>query len=214
MNTSKRLVVLFLVAAIVLFIGMLYWPFILKNIVEPTALAVWLLLRILVLSIDQKYFWYAAILIAIVFLFRLLPRGEPVSQSDSQLQAKAMIANIGYWRVLFTYNGQDVRNEKTLKRQLIQLLTSFYASKQGTTNNFRIYDALQQGELPLREHIHAFLFSEEPQQSVGPINKLIQSLRRTPRKWIRQWTGQERVEHYHMIDEVLDFLETPLEMKK
>src|SRR5512141_456478 len=120
MNTSKRLIVSFLVAAIVLFIGILYWTFILKNIVEPTALAVWLLLRILVLSIDQKYFWYAAILIAIIFLFLLLPRWEPPIQSDSQGKANATIANIGYWRILFTYDGQDVRNEKTLKRQLIQ----------------------------------------------------------------------------------------------
>lgn len=214
MNTTKRLVVSLLVAAIVLFIGILYWPFILKNIVEPTALAVWLLLRILVLSIDQKYFWYAAILIAIIFLFRLLPRGEPPIQSDSQGKANATIANIGYWRILFTYDGQDVRNEKTLKRQLIQLLTSLYASKQNTANNFRIYDALQQGELPLPEHLRAFLFSAEPQESVGPVRRLIQSIRKTPRKWIRQWTGQEKVEHDRTITEVLDFLETSLEIKK
>jgi hypothetical protein len=213
MNKTKRLVISFLFAAIVLFIGMLYWPFILKNIVEPAALAVWLLLRILVLSIDQKYFWYAAILIAIIFLFRLLPKEQSAIQADTQIQVNATIANIGYWRVLFTYDGKDIRNEKTLKRQLIQLLTALYASKQNTTNSFRIYDALQQGELPLPEHIHAFLFSDEPQEVVSPLRRFIQFIRTTPRKWIRQWTGEEKVDHYRMINEVLDFLETSLEMK-
>jgi hypothetical protein len=213
MNKTKRLVISFLFAAIVLFIGMLYWPFILKNIVEPAALAVWLLLRILVLSIDQKYFWYAAILIAIIFLFRLLPKEQSAIQADTQIQVNATIANIGYWRVLFTYDGKDIRNEKTLKRQLIQLLTALYASKQNTTNSFRIYDALQQGELPLPEHIHAFLFSDEPQEVVSPLRRFIQFIRMTPRKWIRQWTGEEKVDHYRMINEVLDFLETSLEMK-
>lgn len=214
MNISRRLIVSFLVAAIILFVGLLFWPFIFHNIIEPTAAAVWLLLRILVLSIDQKYFWYASILVAVIFLFRLLPREQSAIQTNSYAHMNATITHIGYWRVLFTYDGQDVRDEKTLKRELIHLLTSLYASKQSASNNFAVYEALQRGEIPLPQHMHTFLFPVELQDSGGPMKRFIQSIRKRARKWIRQRTGQEKADHYRMIDEVLNFLETSLEIKK
>ena len=66
---------------------------------------------------------------------------------------------------------------------------------------------------PCPEHIHTFLFPDEPEKSKRSLEKLIQSIRTAPRKWIRRWTGQETAEHYRMIDEVLSFMETSLEMK-
>ncbi len=212
MNSFKRAVIAFLITAIILFVGMLFWPFIRNNIIEPIALVIWLLLRLLVLSIHQKYFWYAAITVAIIFLFRFLRQEQSTVQPDAYLVPNATITNIGYWRVLFTYDGQDVRDEKILKRELTHLLTSLYASKQSTSNNFGIYDALQQGEIPLPEHIHSFLFPAEPGQSDGLIKRFLRSIQKTSRKRIRQWTGQEKAEHYRMIDEVLNFIETSLEI--
>ena len=208
MKFSRRVVILLLVAATVLFVGLLFWSFIRNNILEPTAAALWLLLRILVLSIDQKYFWYTAIFLAVIFLFRLLRQEQPSIQSDAYPDTNATILNIGYWRVLFTYNDQDVRDEKILRRELTRLLTALYAS-----NDFRVYEALQGGRIPLPENIHTFLFPAEPQESGGPIKRLLQSIQQIPRKWIRQWTGREKAEYYRMIDEVLDFVETSLEIK-
>jgi hypothetical protein len=206
-------VISLLVGVIVLFVGMLFWPFILNNIIEPTAVAVWLLLRILVLSIDQKYFWYAVIVLAVIFLFRLLRQGQHSIQSTACPDTNATILNIGYWRVLFTYNDQDVRDEKILKRELMRLVTSLYASKQSASNDFRVYDALQQGRIPLPENIHTFLFPAESQESSRSMKSLFQSIQKTSRKWIRQWTGREKAEYYRMIDEVLNFVETSLEIK-
>jgi hypothetical protein len=213
MNTSKRLVLSFLIAVIVLFLGMLFWPFIVNNVIRPTALAVWLLLRILVLSVHQKYFWYAVIFAAFIFLFRLLPNGKSVTPSDAFLETNSTLINIGYWRGLFTYTGQDIRDEKSIKRELMHLLTSLYASKQNTVSNWMIYDALQQGKFPLSGNIYTFLFPQEPPESVGPIQQFFLSIRKTPRSWIRRWTGQEKAEHYQMIDELLNFMETSLEIK-
>jgi hypothetical protein len=213
MNISKRVVISILIAAIILFAGMLFWPFILNNIIKPIALVAWILLRILVLSIDQKYFWAAIVFVSVIFLFRLLPQEQAAVQSNAYLETNATIRAIGYWRILFTFNDQDVRDEKTIKRELLHLVTSLYASKQRTSTNFDVYEALQQGEIPLPEHIYTFLFSEKPQESGRPIKKLLQSIRETPRKWIRQWTGQEKAEHYRMIDEILFFMETSLEIK-
>ena len=214
MKTSQRVVLACLVAAILLLAGLLFWPFILSNIIKPTALVVWLLLRILVLSIDQKYFWLALIFFAAVFVFRILSYARETVQPDVYLQSNATLDNIEYWRVRFAGNSHNIWEEKTLKRDLLHLLISCYASNQNTANNFDMYQALEQGEVPLPEHIRDFLFSQEPREPDRSIKSFFRSIRETPRKWIDRWTGQEKAKQYQMIAEALSFMETSLEIKK
>jgi hypothetical protein len=212
LNSSRRVVITLLIVAIVLFLGMLFWPFIVNNIIRPTTLAVWLLLRILVLSIHQKYIWYVVIFVAFIVLFRFLPREQPDIQSYASLEPNTTITNIESWRSLFIYDGQNIREEETFKRELTHLLTSLHAWHQSTSNDFSIHDALRKGEIPLPGNIQAFLFSKELPASGGLLRRFFQSIRKTPQKWIRQSTGQEKAEHYQMIDEVLKFMETSLEI--
>jgi hypothetical protein len=211
MDRSKRFVLAFLIAALVVFLGLLFWPFVLNNIIQPTALVLWLLIRILVLSIHQKYIWYAVIFAAVLLLLRILRQTQSELPPQASFETNTTITNISYWRGLLLYNGQDILEDKALKRHLAHLLTALYALKQGVSNDFRIYDDLQQGTIPLPGNIHAFLFPPEP-VSGGPLKRYFQSIQKTPRRWIRQWTGQEKAEHHKMIDEVLDFIETSLEI--
>jgi hypothetical protein len=213
MKISRRVPGFILFGSILLLLGMLFWPFILNEIIKPMSLATWIVLRIFVLSVDQKYYWGAIIFAAVVFLVRLLPQDQTNFQSEDFPDSNATIKTIEYWRVLFTVIEHDARDEKALKRELINLLLSLYASKQGTSTSFMLYDALQKGELPLPEHIHTFLFPDEPKKSKWSLNKFIQSVRTAPQKWKRRWAEQETAEHYRMIDEVLSYMETSMEIK-
>ena len=213
MKFSKRAVMSILFIVFILLFGIFFWPYILKDIIEPIALVTWVLLRIFVLSVDQKYYWGALIFIAVFFLFRLLPQEQIAVQSGDFSDSNAMMKNIEYWRALFTITGYDAQDEKTLKREFIHLLLSLYASKQGTSTNFRIYDALQRREIPLPEHIRTFLFPDEQEESRWSLKTVIQSVQKTIQKWIRRWTGQETAERNRMINEILSFMETSLEIK-
>jgi hypothetical protein len=213
MKFSRRVVVSILFIMLILLLGMVFWSFILNDIIRPTSLVIWLFLRIFVLSIDQKYYWGAIIFVMVVFLFRLLPQDQIAIQSEDFPDSNATLKNIGYWRILFTQTGNEALDQETLKRDLIHLLLSLYASKQRTSTSFMLYDALQKGELPLPEHIHTFLFPDEPKKSKWSLNKFIQSVRTAPRKWKRRWTGQETAEYYRMINEVLSYMETSMEIK-
>jgi len=213
-SVSRRLVIGAFFLLMILFVGLLFWPFVLNEIIKPTALVVWTLLRVFVLSIDQKYYWVAIILITSFFLYRRLPLSpQPAVQSEDEQHSNATIKTINHWRSLFNPMDQHIQVNKILKKNLAGLLLSLYATKQHTSADFRLYDALQQGQIPLPERIHAFLFLEEPQPAGRSFKKLVQSIRNTPRKWIRRWTGQEAAEHYRMVDEILFFMETSLEMK-
>jgi hypothetical protein len=215
---SRALVIGGFFLLVILFVGLLFWPLILNEIITPTSLAVWVLLRIFVLSIDQKRYWMAIIFITSIFLYlRLLPPPHPTIQSEDSQHLNETMRTLDYWRSLFSLIDQRAQDDKMLKRELARLLLSHYATKQHTLANFRLYDALQQGKIPLPEQMHAFLFPEEPQpvgrSLITNIRRLVQSIRNTPRKWIRRWTGQETAERYRMIDEILCFMETSLEMK-
>jgi hypothetical protein len=213
-NISRRLVIFVCFVSIILIAGIFYWPFILHEIIAPTSLGVWVLLRIFVLSIDQKYYWAAMILISSFFLcLRLLPRVPPDIQSEGFRETNATMSSIGYWHILFTETGRKIQDDRILKRELADLLLSLYATNQRTTADFRLYDALQRGQIPLPEHIHTLLFTEEPQVSKQFIRRLLHSIKKAPRQWVRRWTGQERAEHQRAIDELLCFMETSLEIK-
>ena len=218
MRLSRALVIGVFSLLVILFVGLLFWPFILNEIITPTSLAAWVLLRIFVLSLDQKYYWMAIIFITSIFLYlRLLPPSRPTIQSEDFQHSNATMRTLDYWHSLFNLIDQRAQDDEMLKKGLARLLLSLYATKQHTAADFHLYGALQQGEIPLPEQIQAFLFAKEPQQEgdsfIMHIRKLVQSIRNTPRKWIRRWTGQETAERYRMVDEILCFVETSLEMK-
>ena len=218
MRRSRALVIGIFSLLIILFVGLLFWPFILNEIIRPTSLAVWVLVRIFILSLDQKYYWVAIVFIAAIFLFlRLLPPAHSTVESEDSQHLNVTMRTLDYWRSLLNLIDHRVQDDEMLKKELARLLLSLYATKQHTLADFRLYDALQQGEIPLPEQIYAFLFPKEPQpvgrSFIANIRRLVQSIRNTPRKWIRRWTGQETAERHRLIDETLCFLETSLEMK-
>jgi len=213
MKFSRRVIGLILFVSLILLAGILFWPFILDNIIKPTSLAAWLLLRIFVLSIDQKYYWGAIIFTVLIFLIRLLPQEQIDIRSEDFQESNATIKNIGYWRSLFTLTSGYIQDVEIVRRELVRLLLSLHASKQRTSTSFMLYDALERGEIPLPEHIHAFLFPGKQKKSERSLNKFIQSIRTAPQKWMRRWTGQEVAEYYRMIDEVLCFMERSVEIK-
>ncbi len=213
MNISRRAVISIIFITSILLAGVLFWPFVFKNILEPLALVAWLFLRIFVLSIGQSYYWAVIIFVALIFLYRLLSRSQTTPAPEESLESNETINTIGLWRSRFMLNSAYPNDDKSLRRELAHLLASLYVSKLRGLSNFEVYAALEDGKIPLPEHIHTFLFPEERQESGSSLTKIIQSIRRTPRKWIRQWTGQEKAEKYQTIEEVLCLMETFLEIK-
>jgi hypothetical protein len=177
-------------------------------------MVVWVLLRVFVLSVDQKFYWMVIVLIsAFLLLRRVLSSPQTTAPSTVFQRPNATIENIQYWHSLLAASARHPQDNRTTKKELAHLLLLLYATKKRASADYRLYEALQQGEIPLPEPIRAFLFPEAPKQSERPLKKFLQSIRKTPKKWIRRWTGQEQAEYYQRVDQVLDFVETSLEIK-
>jgi hypothetical protein len=212
-NLSRRMVLLIFLALVILLVGMLFWPFILNTIINPISLVIWLLLRIFVLSLDQQFYWGLIIFSALVFIFRLLPSGQPANSPEDSENTNAALQSIAAWNSIFISIGSTNWREKTLKRELVHLLLSLYANKKHTSADFELYEDLKNGKLPIPEHIHNFLFPEKPPKPGSSLRKWFHAVRNIFRDRINRWSGKETAQHYRMIDEILEFMETSLEMK-
>jgi len=214
MKISRQLLFFIFFLLLILFVGMLFWPFILREVIIPVSQAVWLLIRVFVLSVDQKYYWIAIILVA---AFVLLIRQIFIDQASTiEVEvipdSNATLRTVDKWHNLFSMNDEINEEEKILRRELIHLLLSLYSIKQRTEADFQLFGALEQGEIPLPANIHAYLF-ENAENNDSLFIKQLKAIGNLPRKWVRHWSGQDKAEQYQMIDDVLDFIETSLEMK-
>lgn len=213
MKFSKRLVLAGFLFFSVGLVALLFWPFVLAEIIQPTALVLWMLLRIFVLSIDQKYYWGVLIFGVVFFFIRLLPKETGDFQSEHFVEENATLKTIGYWRSLIFLDAQNLREHATLRQELLHLLLSLYATQKRTSADFKLYEALEQGEIPLPPKIRAFLFAEKPRQAGSAVEAFFRNLRNAPRASFRRWSGAEARDHYQELDEVLSFMENTLEMK-
>ena len=72
MKKPLRLLILLLLFSLLLLAAGLNWQYVLNYILMPLATTAWLLLRIFILSIDQKYIWGGLVLaVLLLLLFRL-----------------------------------------------------------------------------------------------------------------------------------------------
>ncbi len=213
MSTSRRLILFIFLLAVLILLGVVFAPFVLSQIIQPFALVIWLLLRLFVLSIDQKYYWGLLIAAGAFFAIRRLilslEADRPAGQSGAVTALSA-----DKWRSDIHYAASDIQERSAFKRELTRMFISLYTSRQQGAAYSEIHEALEQRQIPLPEGVYSFLFPHPPQETGRPaILRWIRTIRRAPRTWIRQWTGQEAREYYQAVEEVLSFLENALEIK-
>lgn len=214
MKFSLRQMIIGFGLLVLVFLGMLFWPFVFSSILQPIALVLWLFLRLFVLSIDQAYIWGVLVIGAIFFLFRLLPKHTETNQMEENMPVNETLNSINIWSHLVN-PGENLDNDRqVLRREFGRILTRYYANSLHRQPDFQLYDALHRGEIPLPTGIYALVFEEENRRNRNGLRGMITSVINTPRRWVRRWKGQDRADHYRMIDEMLSFMESSLEMKK
>ncbi len=212
MNIGRRWIVAGFVLLVILFLGLINWPYVYGQILMPLATTVWLLLRLFVLSIGQQYYWTALVILALLIAFRLLPRIQMESDLEHAPLSNETVNSIWMWRRLYVPGDTLVSDDRVIQQQMSHMLVALHACRLHVQPDFQLYDALRKGDIPLPKQIHDMAFHEEPTAKVHPLKRLIRAARARPVKWIRHATGQDKVEHYRMIDEMLTYLETSLEM--
>jgi hypothetical protein len=211
MTNSRRYITIAIVSGIVLLmVCLLFEPFVMDNILVPIAAAIWLLLRIFVLSVDQIYYWVGLAALGFMFIaFRivhlLINRPAPLKMESSPDPSLALM-NAEAWRNRIELTAGGSAEQSILKRELAWVLVSLYTFRQSGSAYHEVYEPLRQKKIPLPDKVWSFIFAQAPPGFTPSIRQAFQSR-------IHKWSGRQTAEYYEAIEEVLSFLETSLEMK-
>jgi len=213
MDKFKRYALLALILITLAFLGVVGYPYLMSSIITPLATATWLFLRLFVLSIDQKYYWGAVIILGVLLAARRFLAGVEITETSSPLQANSTLQKIDIWRmdILFAVNeGVDRSN---ICRELSKLLVTMYTSRQQKASALETLEALKQRQLPVPDRVHDFLFPDVPEKPAGLLLwRYLQSIRSSFWKRMRQWTGRESRDYYQAFEETIAFMENSLEI--
>jgi hypothetical protein len=213
MRNSRRITIAIILGTVLLMACLLFEPFVMNNILVPIAAAIWLLLRIFVLSVDQIIYWLGlAVLGFMILVFRvihtLIFRPAPVKMENPPDPSLALM-NAEAWRNRIELAAGGRAEQALLKRELAWVLVSMYTFGRSGSAYLEVYEPLRQRKLPLPEEVWSFIFEQEPPgRKVG----WVQSIRQAAQSRLQKWSGRETAEYYQAIAEVLSFMETSLEM--
>ena len=212
MHNPKRVALFALCLGGIVFVGLLFAPFVMTNIISPLAMVAWLFLRIFVLSIPQEYYWWFIIIAGLAWIARRFAGGQPEFEERPEPELNAALKSVDNWRYILQvaegYHG--LRRE--LKRELCHMLISLFSARQQSATYSEVYEPLLQRQIPLPEPVYAFLFTPDPEDVQLSFIQKLRALPQAPRRWWRRWTGQERADYHQSIDAVLTFMETMLEV--
>jgi hypothetical protein len=187
----ERLLFLFIFIALLAVLALLFGPYVSEYFLKPLSQGLWLLLRIFVLSIDQRVLWGLMIFaVAIFFLVRPNRIPRPLYE-EAESTRNAALRELERWRYLFADKPGSAREFGSLQRELAWTLCAVYASRKRIRADYEVRDAFAQRKIPLDEGIYAFLFAEAPAK--------LRKLRRS--KYDRD------------VEAYLDYSESQLEMR-
>lgn len=212
MNKKSRLILFGLILLLLLFLGLVFSAWVVPNLVMPAALAAWLFLRIFILSVDQAYYWWLlATAVTAWAVFSLFHSEERIEQKETVPSSNAL-SSWKTWQTNLSYSKSDSYERNRVKRELIVLITSLYASRQPGVSQVEILQALEERQLPLPDPYYNLLFPPEPEKpGRRSLISNLQAFAGSWRQWYRKQTGQEQAEFNHMIDELIEFMENSLE---
>jgi hypothetical protein len=214
MNKSRRILLFTLSLIFILYLVIVFWPFIVSKIIVPISTALWIGLRIFILSVDQKLYWVAFTLGILVLIFRRLVHGESSPEPDQTLGEVVKFKDIDTWQNNLSIYSNSLTEQQFIRHKLIDLLTAMYAAEQEEICSYMVLDAIRRKEIPLPEPLFLMLFPEEPERKQRSIMNTLKKIWLAPSNWIRQnrISKNRTMETRRMITEVLTYIETSLEM--
>ena len=212
MKLSRHSARLLILLGLGLFLGFLFWDFILANVVTPIALILLLFWRV-ILSVHQAFYWGAVVVLAVGLAFYRLFQGIELEDRPAASTPNSVLKDIGFWRLSLQLASEGGSSGTSLKSDLRSMLVELYVAKQPDASHLAILDALRCRQLPLPDSLYRFLFVDEGQASQLSWRERLQRLAARPGGWIRHWTGHDKADYYRALEEALTFMETLMEIK-
>jgi hypothetical protein len=197
---NNRFFILVLIVGLLLPVIIICRVFILQNILQPMSLFAWLFIRLFVLSTDQMIIWGLTIFAVIVVCICRLVLMPQTQVEDESPDTNVYQDNIESWRFHLSTGLEYQVNVNDLKKRMIDILISIYASRKRIEADYLVTDAFKRREIPLPDKIYTFLFTDKMKNQWWNLRRIFQKL-----------SGREAADYYRNFSECIDFLEKFME---
>ncbi len=146
-------------------------PFVLREIIMPTATAFWLVLRVFVLSIGQEIYWWVLIALAVFGVTAFLLYGAAARTASPSFLASLTWNPVRSWKQSILRNTRSSPAHDSFRRDLEWLLVSVYASSRPGEAKYQVRNALEERRIALPPGIYDFLIAATRSRARLPFYK-------------------------------------------
>ena len=209
MDEFKKTALPFLILTLLVGLLISFRSFLMDNVIEPVALLCWAVWRI-ISSVDQNIYWIALIVICTILVVRLIPSEKDNSSSPALNQTYKPPNRVEYWQTLIDEAMLGKNKSEYLRYRMKELVMSIIAEvEQPATTEVNEMIATKIPSLSLAAH--QYLFPPDENHGTSPM-KIRTNITVFSPKWLRRWQRKYTHQNNVVLDEILKWMETELEI--
>lgn len=208
MNKFKKSIPTFLIFILLVFSIVFFRSFLMVYIIKPIALLCWAIWRIIA-SVNQNIYWVILIALCIIFIVRMIPFEDGKPSKPSYVYSYKPPTRAEYWRNLIIDSVLGKNENEKLRKNMKELLIKVISQIEGI-NAMKAEKLVEKRIIHLSPSAYKYFFLSNKKGLRFQENKL-NNIYLLPR-WLRKFGRKFIHQNNSMIDEILDYMETELEI--
>jgi hypothetical protein len=183
--------------------------FLMNYIIEPIALLFWAVWRILS-SVDQNLYWIVLIIICAILVIRLIPSEKEGPPSPSYIYTYKPPNRVEYWQTIIDESSLGKHKSEYLRNR-IKELTMTVIAQVGQPATAEPDEIVAAGIPSLPPEARQYLFPSNGEAGISSIKNQLNHNVFLP-GWLQRWRSKHVHQNNAMLDEILTWMETELEI--
>ncbi len=210
MNRFVRFGPLLVVLGLCIGFAVAFPAFLMAYVVQPVAVALWLLWRV-VACVDLSTYWILLILLCLAGMMQVLPPGRHEAEGSTHGDKPVPVARIARWQGLLREAEKSSESETALRASLREMLEAIIGEAD-EANAAELEDSLRAKRIRLPEAARRYLFPADVRRN-GTMRDRMQNAAAQIARSMRRLTGEPDDRRDEAVDELLRWMESIMEIQ-
>lgn len=209
MDRIKKYVLPFLILFLLVSLIVIFRSFLMAYIFEPVALLCWVVWRI-VSGVDQNIYWIVLIVICIILVIRLIFYKNDKPPNSAYNYTYKPLNRVEYWQTIIMDSDLGKNESEYLQDSMKELLITVttQVERSDPTDS---EEMIVKGSASLPLAAQEYLFPSRRKHGRFSIHHQPNIKFLVP-TWLRRWTRKFIHQDHSLVDEILRWMETELEI--
>ena len=209
MEKFKKTIIPFLILMLLVVLLISFRSFLMDYVIEPIALLFWAIWRI-ISSVDQIVYWVVLIVFCAFLIIRLIPSEKDNSSNPVYNQIYKPPNRVEYWQTLIDESMLGKNKSEYLRNRMKELVITIISQVEQPAIT-DVDEMVATGIPSLPPAARQYLFPPNGKDGISSIKDQLNNNVFVPR-WLRRWRRKYIHQNNAMLDEILKWMETELEI--